>query len=311
MESLTSRVRVEEILKHKKLEWKYSQLYHNPNIGHIDARVLGVKTLYTEDILIYNTIIYVRQCPNLLWDKNIVSGFKDITINDVLHLNLPNSVGKWNYNKLSSCIHMDDNIIHSHLPWNKHHMSFNETIRIDHLKTRKRFNIGKWKWNALSQRIPLKDIVKHKYYPWNDNVGYNPTITLAYMDMLKFDPYKNISYFFVTNLPLEECLSFKDIVNPLSILFHKDMTYKIAYKNGLCNDNIYTLFSYLPIKEMISYRTFIKHSVYKYQLDSIIQRFTSIYDYFEFMDIKDPRIYFSSYETNSKSDYTDLIIIVS
>lgn len=298
--------------------YSFEYISYNRNLTHIDARTLNINP----DLVIMigpsfypGSIVYVRQCPNLSWDRDLISKLDDITIDDVVNLQLPNAFGKWNWSYLSLTIDMSEITKHLDLPWSRYDMSSNNTINIKHLKIRYPKANGKWNWKILSMSIHIDDIIKHPHFPWTDEVFRNNTVRPEHIKHIShigtgIGNINNVSAL-IKYLPIDEALTFSDYsCFKNNIILNKGFTLDIGYKyNIITNNNLIGYLSYLSIKEIIAYRTFIKNMSSNNYIQNHIDRFTSIYQYFEFMNIRDPRIYLCN--RKSMKNYTDIIIYIN
>lgn len=77
----------------------------------------------------------LRKYNLLPWDKQGLSLNNNITMDEVLHLDLPNSTGKWNFAALSGRMNMREIYKHLELPWSRLCMSENPQLTARDMKT--------------------------------------------------------------------------------------------------------------------------------------------------------------------------------
>jgi hypothetical protein len=93
---------------------------------------------------------------------------------------MPNAVGDWDWNLISSYISLEQVRRYPHLCWNRMGLSVNPTLTIDDILYLQMPNaVGDWDWWIISSHIPIVSIYVHSNIIWNrDRLSENKNIRL-------------------------------------------------------------------------------------------------------------------------------------
>ena len=79
-------------------------------------------------ISMYIKIEEIKKNPNLPWNRYGLSHNRYITIDDMLHLELPNAIGDWNWSNIQLHLTLDQIKDNSELQWNREILSCNTNV---------------------------------------------------------------------------------------------------------------------------------------------------------------------------------------
>jgi hypothetical protein len=129
---------IEQVWKNPHLPWNKNSLSSNSTLTIDDVlhlslpNAIGDWNWYWISYCVA-TIEQVRKNPHLPWDKEGLSSNPTLTIDDVLHLSLPNAIGDWNWDDIYLSIPVINVYIHPNIVWNRDKLSRNKDIRISDL----------------------------------------------------------------------------------------------------------------------------------------------------------------------------------
>lgn len=110
----------------------------------------------------------VREHPLLPWDRDGLSSNKGITVDDVLHLDLPNASGVWDWFYLSMYVPMHDVRINTDQPWNLLGLSNNKELTVDDILNLTLKNATReWKNTSISSSISIVEVRDNPDYKWD------------------------------------------------------------------------------------------------------------------------------------------------
>lgn len=128
----------------------------------------------------------VRNCPNLPWNREGLSNNKDLTLDDVDNLIMPNATKAWDWRYISMFISMDEVRNNPNRRWDKDGMSFNRNITLDDVDNLIMPNaIYKWNWRYISKYIDIEEVINDPNRTWNrEGLSCNEGIELWMVDEL-------------------------------------------------------------------------------------------------------------------------------
>jgi len=121
----------------------------------------------------------VRENSHLAWDRYLLSSNPQLQVRDILSPMMTNSVGVWDYCRISEHIDPIEVIMYPHLPWCKEHLSQNKRVCIKVVDTPLIHAIGEWRWYNLSENVPINDVINHPDRTWDrGGLSHNKGLTL-------------------------------------------------------------------------------------------------------------------------------------
>lgn len=130
-----------------------------------------------KDIRIHNT---------LPWNKNYLSKNPSIRMKDVLELDLPNAIGKWDYSSLSRVLPMEDIYNNRLYQWSKLMILENEKFEMWIIDVDLPNAIDKWNWEYISRKATLETVSLYPHYRWIKSIlglSSNFDIRMVYINM--------------------------------------------------------------------------------------------------------------------------------
>lgn len=128
----------------------------------------------------------VRRNPNLPWDREGLSCNKELTINDIDNLIMPNAGGRWNWSDISIYINIEEVRQHPNKTWNRFGLSFNETLTVDDVDNLILPNADReWDWMNISRSINIDEVIEYPDKPWDrEDLSLNKNIMMYIVDDL-------------------------------------------------------------------------------------------------------------------------------
>lgn len=128
----------------------------------------------------------VRNHPNLLWDREGLSHNRQLTLDDVDNLIMPNATKIWNWRYISMFISMDEVRNNPNRTWDRVGMSFNRNLTLDDVDNLTMPNaIYKWNWRYISRHINIDEVIDNPNRTWDrEGLSLNEGIDLCIVDDL-------------------------------------------------------------------------------------------------------------------------------
>lgn len=103
---------------------------------------------------------YVLEHPDLPWNRDILT-IGGRLVYQLLDANLPNAIGEWKWNQLSSNIPIDYIALHPMLPWDRTKISERSDIQLCLLDIPMPYATGEWNKNRILSNISIYEIMKY------------------------------------------------------------------------------------------------------------------------------------------------------
>jgi hypothetical protein len=129
--------------------------------------------------------------PDRTWNREWLSMNKEITIDLIDNLELPNAVDdEWCWRFISQYIDIKEVYDHPDRPWDKDGLSRNKGITIDLIDNLVMSNVvEEWNWDLLQERCPITDYIRYPDKKWSKEVlSRNPNIKILYIDIIDPPP---------------------------------------------------------------------------------------------------------------------------
>lgn len=141
-------------------------------------------------------MVIIRDNPHLQWCREGLSENEQITLDDVLNLDLPNSVGEWNWMHLSSLISMDDVRSNPDLTWNRLGLSRNKQLLVDDINHLELPNGSEsWDMAMISTYIDIEEIRLNPDLKWDKFwMCNNKSITMDDVKRMELYNYYGLSF---------------------------------------------------------------------------------------------------------------------
>lgn len=184
---LSSKVPMDEIRLHPDLPWDRRGLSQNNEITVEAMNYLDhVMTSATDEWEWWHLpsrvpIGDIRLHPDLPWDREGLSGNKDITVAlmDELDEVLTSATGEWDWYDLSVHVPMEEIRLHPDLPWDAEGLSLNPGVTVDDV-------VYLGVEGDIDSVVPMEEIKANPLWPWNRRaMSLNPRIT---MEMVLANP---------------------------------------------------------------------------------------------------------------------------
>ena len=200
--SLSRIISIREILSHNEEPWSRHDLPSNRGIT-IDIVNRDIASRYGPDPLFPNATGYwswwllshmvpikdIRAHPEEPWDRGELSRNRNITVRDIMSLDLPSARGSWDWFWVSVNVTMEEVIAYPNMDWDRLGLSQNPNITIDivHRDIASQDSpdpflsnaTGRWQWDALSHYVPIEDVIANPWETWHrDALSMNRGITL-------------------------------------------------------------------------------------------------------------------------------------